>query len=317
MRVTLAGEDWVLFRDAAGRPAALADRCPHRFAPLSEGWVADGRIVCPYHGWRFDAAGRGESPASPDLPCAARALRVEERHGYLWVAPPDADLAAFPSVDAPGFTPAGSFVVRAEAPLPLVLDNFSEDEHLPWIHARLGWTPERLGEVEFAWERHPDRSEVRYRGPQRWSPVLRALFLAPGDQFHNDWVTRFDPVHAVFTMYWTAPSGARRPLVVRTAVFLVPETERRTALHVFPFVRIEAPRLRFLAPLVARAALALGWLEVRDDARFLRKMDGAPVGLGGARLGRYDAPLVHNRALLRRLYLGEAEPPADAPRRAE
>jgi len=48
----------VLFRAEDGTPAALPDRCPHRFAPLSAGKVRDGQIECPYHGWRFAADGR-------------------------------------------------------------------------------------------------------------------------------------------------------------------------------------------------------------------------------------------------------------------
>ena len=35
--ITILGEAVVLFRRADGSPAALADRCPHRFAPLSRG----------------------------------------------------------------------------------------------------------------------------------------------------------------------------------------------------------------------------------------------------------------------------------------
>jgi len=39
---TLLDQPLVLYRDAAGAPRALADRCPHRFAPLSMGQLCDG-----------------------------------------------------------------------------------------------------------------------------------------------------------------------------------------------------------------------------------------------------------------------------------
>ena len=39
---TLLGEALVLFLDAQGNPAALQDRCCHRTARLSRGWVVDG-----------------------------------------------------------------------------------------------------------------------------------------------------------------------------------------------------------------------------------------------------------------------------------
>ncbi len=36
----------------------MADRCPHRLAPLSEGRVnEEGRLECPYHGWTFNGDG--------------------------------------------------------------------------------------------------------------------------------------------------------------------------------------------------------------------------------------------------------------------
>lgn len=55
-RILLAGLPVVLFRSGE-TIAALHDRCPHRHVELSKGKVKDGEIECPYHGWRFNAAG--------------------------------------------------------------------------------------------------------------------------------------------------------------------------------------------------------------------------------------------------------------------
>ena len=57
LRVVVDGEPLVLFRAGDGL-RCLLDRCPHRFAPLSGGRIVAGQIECPYHGWRFDGAGR-------------------------------------------------------------------------------------------------------------------------------------------------------------------------------------------------------------------------------------------------------------------
>jgi nitrite reductase/ring-hydroxylating ferredoxin subunit len=51
--LVVAGERVLLFRDIAGAPAALIDRCPHRGVPLSLGRVERSEIQCPFHGWRF------------------------------------------------------------------------------------------------------------------------------------------------------------------------------------------------------------------------------------------------------------------------
>lgn len=51
-------DEWiVLFRDENGSPVALRDRCPHRNFKLSDGYVKDGQLQCPYHGWVFDKTG--------------------------------------------------------------------------------------------------------------------------------------------------------------------------------------------------------------------------------------------------------------------
>ncbi len=37
-----------------GRLTALQNECPHHGAPLSEGTIERGRVICPWHGWSFD-----------------------------------------------------------------------------------------------------------------------------------------------------------------------------------------------------------------------------------------------------------------------
>jgi nitrite reductase (NADH) small subunit len=40
-----------LFRTADDRVFALADRCPHKGGPLSDGIVHGTSVTCPLHGW--------------------------------------------------------------------------------------------------------------------------------------------------------------------------------------------------------------------------------------------------------------------------
>ena len=51
-------QELVLFRDDAGKPHALLNRCCHRGVQLSLGKVVNGAIACRYHGWRYDGSGR-------------------------------------------------------------------------------------------------------------------------------------------------------------------------------------------------------------------------------------------------------------------
>src|SRR4030088_553237 len=48
------GENLAAWRDAAGRPSVVRDRCPHRSMKLSVGRVLDGELQCSLHGLRFD-----------------------------------------------------------------------------------------------------------------------------------------------------------------------------------------------------------------------------------------------------------------------
>jgi phenylpropionate dioxygenase-like ring-hydroxylating dioxygenase large terminal subunit len=91
--VTVAGDNLVLFRDAAGRARALENRCPHRGALLSLGQasvVTPGTLTCRYHGMTFDGDGNCTAYVTdgPDSPACgkirARAYPVQESAGIIW-----------------------------------------------------------------------------------------------------------------------------------------------------------------------------------------------------------------------------------------
>lgn len=142
----LLGEDWVLLR-LDGRVAAFPDRCPHRLAPLTAGWVddVDGQAVlrCGYHGWCFDAGGRCvEIPAlgpADHIPPRARLeppYAVAERHGLVWMAieTPVAALPEVPELDDDGFARSEIAVLSAAVGAGLMMDNFLDTAHFPFVH---------------------------------------------------------------------------------------------------------------------------------------------------------------------------------------
>lgn len=57
-KITLNGEDYVLWQNHKGEVFALNNICPHMQAPLSDGWCKRGNIVCPFHALEFDGQGR-------------------------------------------------------------------------------------------------------------------------------------------------------------------------------------------------------------------------------------------------------------------
>jgi phenylpropionate dioxygenase-like ring-hydroxylating dioxygenase large terminal subunit len=64
MKISLLGQDYVLWQDDAGKIQALPNACPHMGAMLSEGWCEAGKVVCPYHALAFDGAGCTVLPGS-------------------------------------------------------------------------------------------------------------------------------------------------------------------------------------------------------------------------------------------------------------
>lgn len=50
-----AGTAAICVANVAGEITAMDNVCPHRQGPLGQGIVEDGKIVCPWHAWAFDA----------------------------------------------------------------------------------------------------------------------------------------------------------------------------------------------------------------------------------------------------------------------
>ncbi|HEY4240418.1 MAG TPA: Rieske 2Fe-2S domain-containing protein [Kofleriaceae bacterium] len=312
VKVRVAGSAYVLFRDAQGRPAALADACPHRGASLSRGVVTGGRITCPYHGWSFDRDGGGACPSQPTLRCETAPFQVAEKYGHLWLAERGVPASSIPELGSPGFQFVGGVSVLFQTSLEILLDNFAEDEHIPMVHNVFGWSTEQWGDVAFDAKNFDDRTEVMYRGPQRNVPgVMQLLGLTRHDTFHNQWVTRFDPVRFSFEFRWLEPGSQReRPTAINLCVIMVPETETTTRHFTFIHTRL-SPRLERLRPIVDRVFRVLTKREVLADAKFLEcvPVDWDPRG---ARLNKYDKPIVHNRKLLRERYWAAAPESTEA-----
>ena len=77
LKVTILGEDLVLFRDDQGRPGLLGLHCSHRGTDLSYGRIENGGLRCLYHGWLYDIRGCVlEQPGEP----GGGANRGEIRH---------------------------------------------------------------------------------------------------------------------------------------------------------------------------------------------------------------------------------------------
>ena len=75
-RVKIDGVGVVLHRDG-DNILAVGEFCPHLGAPMSDGWVDRGRVVCPWHGSRFECESGDvlKGPATSPLPSYATRVR--------------------------------------------------------------------------------------------------------------------------------------------------------------------------------------------------------------------------------------------------
>jgi len=140
----IINEPVVIYRSGSGRLAALADRCCHRFAPLSLGRVEGEELRCMYHGLKFDAGGRcTEIPGQDMIPATAcvKAYPVVSRDSWVWVwmgDPAKADERLIPAavgLDDPKWT-LRSGHLDYEANYQLINDNLTDFTHLSYVHAK-------------------------------------------------------------------------------------------------------------------------------------------------------------------------------------
>ncbi|MGH9243123.1 MAG: Rieske 2Fe-2S domain-containing protein [Acidimicrobiales bacterium] len=312
---TVLGVPLALFRDAAARPVAVLDRCPHRNMPLSLGTRRHGELECRYHGWRFDAAGAcqavpGLAVDGADTDKAVR--RVDtfptiERNGIVWVvpsleAPAVAEPPAIPCVDDPTYA-AVQRRLTLSATLHAALENALDVPHTAFLHRGLfrGRTEPVAVHVTV---RHGDgKVEAIYEGEPR-PPGVAARLLAPerGEVEHVDRYILPSIAQVEYRL-------GRYHLLITSAY--TPVSDFETALHATVAFRVGVPAT------VARAAVTpiANWI-LRQDAWVLRNQTANIRRFGGEHFAstRIDVLGPHILRMMRRAERGELDhrpPPGD------
>jgi len=71
-----------VFRNADDEVFALADKCPHKGGPLSQGIVFGRKVACPLHGWNIGL--NDGNPVAPDKGCT-RSYPVKIEDGVVFL----------------------------------------------------------------------------------------------------------------------------------------------------------------------------------------------------------------------------------------
>lgn len=147
-RLTVLGQELVAFRQKrSGKVIIMSDLCVHRGGSLSGGWQDDnGCVVCPYHGWQYDAEGKvvkvpANQPGRP-IPKKARvdSYPVQEKYHFVWVFLgdlPEEERPPIPDWDEHFNNPDLAYVHGEflwQANYERVLENGVDIAHTPWVH---------------------------------------------------------------------------------------------------------------------------------------------------------------------------------------
>jgi phenylpropionate dioxygenase-like ring-hydroxylating dioxygenase large terminal subunit len=218
----LLGRDLVAFRDAGGVARVVGGRCPHRGTSLALGTVAEGCVVCPYHGWRFDGIGACTRIPSQDaglpVPPAARlpGLASREVGGIVWASrDPGAGPRAVPVLPEASDTdmrviPGEPFTWRTSAGRHL--ENILDLGHFPFVHPGTFGSPDAEVVEPHEVERAPGRirAEVGVTTVNPETPGGR-LYPGLGPLIRLGYTYTVDLPFRI-TLEFAFPDGMRRAL---------------------------------------------------------------------------------------------------------
>jgi len=132
-------ESIALYRGFDGELYALENRCAHRHVKLSLGEVEECKLVCPYHGWKYDRRGCradiavqvSENQVKPSI----RSYPVKVRYGLIWIFPGDPEMAEYrqipdiPELEGPDRWACVPLDFTWTAHHSMIIDNVSDFTH--------------------------------------------------------------------------------------------------------------------------------------------------------------------------------------------
>jgi len=232
----------MLFRKENGGIAALADVCPHRYAPLSAGLKCSGDIIqCGYHGLQFNSDGECVHNPHGDhkIPKAAKVRKypVVELHSLIWIwmgDPKRADPTLIPNLSFLADSGRATLVgeMRMNAHYQLLIDNIMDLSHGPYVHASF------IQDAPFTKGKNTILQEGNVVHSNQWVPcgAHHAVYgeTDATQELHDQWWdVRWEPVGVMVLDSGVTPTGQPREQGRRnlSAHMTTPETD--TTCHYF------------------------------------------------------------------------------------
>ncbi len=270
LKVSLQGNDYVLWIDTAGEVQALPNACPHMGAMLSAGWCAQGKVVCPFHALPFDGAGCTVLPGSgkKTLP-QLQPLPLVVQGDFIWSygqhepALPIPQILTEIAADYQFLGVAGEYSVKTE--LLSMLLNMHDYNHQNGTHRPL-FEIEQVLFDRFIDEGH--HSHAYYRMPRSQPSVpdiLKNPTLLALPQMMSAHLENFFP--AIVLFHGTSFFGEFKQCHI-----FVPESATHTRTYVLVYAQAHNYASKIAVRLLRSNMLQLVDAVVQQDAAILAKI---------------------------------------------
>ncbi|WP_289501444.1 Rieske 2Fe-2S domain-containing protein [Gloeocapsopsis sp. IPPAS B-1203] len=271
MKVSLYGNDYVLWQDSVGAVSCLPNACPHMGAMLSEGWCvakSDGSstVACPFHALEFDGLGCTVIPGAnkPTKPLL-QPLELIIQENFIWTYGGQEPKIPIPVVlnqiagefELIGYT--GEFSVKTN--LLSMLLNMHDYNHQNGTHRPLF----EIEEVQFKQFLDNGHHSHAYFDMPRTQPKPRDLLKKPTLLV----LPKILQVHLENCFPCLVIVHAESPIAsIRECHVFVPAASSVTRTYVLMFAKIHHP----LAHLIKKNFLPLAEVVVKQDADILEKL---------------------------------------------
>lgn len=299
----------VVTRDRDGVLRAFLNACRHRGAPVAEGAGSTRLMTCPYHAWSYRLDGSlatagGMAGAEGFDPACSGLLEVgvAEWSRFVFVCPvaepPPFDLGPMADAITPYATESLQLAQRKTVERTfnwkLLVENYSENFHTPWVHPQLVWQQWEYpivtdGAIALAWDRPLSPN----------GPVEEAL--ASSSPLEPGWarvaVEQIEDVFLAGTYFTVFPNllVSAFPRYLST-FWLEPLAVDRTAIHYARFWSVEVGEERRAADLAASEDVAAQDLDICEAMQ--RTFSGG-VDPAGRLSPEHEAGVFHVHTLVR------------------
>jgi phenylpropionate dioxygenase-like ring-hydroxylating dioxygenase large terminal subunit len=271
MKVSLYGNDYVLWQDGNGKIQGLPNACPHMGAMLSEGWCVsqpDGSstVACPFHALEFDSAGCTVLPGSnKQTKPLIQPLELIIQGDFIWSYGGYEPKIPIPTImneiaaeyEFIGFTGDRSI----ETDLLTLLLNMHDYNHQNGTHREL-FEIEEVQLNQFIDEGfHSHAYLVQPRKQPNWRDILKNPGQLAMPKVLEAHLENFFPCMGLL-------HGENSILSLKECHFYLPEASNRSRVFVLMYMKAHSP----IAHLIKPNLLRLIQVVVEQDANILGKL---------------------------------------------